>query len=227
MFKNLINIIAGPKEAFTSIREKPTVLVPLLLIALLTASVQWGYFQIVDREFLIDQLIAQQQAFVNVPEDQLRAGLENANTNTMAIQSVVGVLIVIPLIMALYAGYLALISKFTYDEIRYKQWLSLVVWTGIPSLFVAIAGWVVLLTNSGGMIALTEINPLTLNNLIFQSEGRFAGLLSGMDLTQIWSVTLMVLGYKQWTGKSGIKSASIILAPYLVIIGIIVLVILL
>lgn len=227
MFNNLINILTSPKDAYTAIREKPTVLVPLLLITLLTASVQWGYFQMVDREFLIDQLIAQQQAFVNIPEDQLRAGLENASTQAMAIQSVIGVLIVIPLIMALYAGYLALISKFTYDEIRYKQWFSLVVWTGIPSLFVAIAGWVVLLTNSDGMISLTAINPLTLNNLIFQSEGRFAGLLSGMDLTQIWSITLMVLGYKQWTGKSGIKSASIILAPYLVIIGIIVLVILL
>ena len=227
MLNNLINIISGPKEAFINIKDKPTVLVPLLLIAVLTASVQWGYFNAVDRDFLIEQLIAQQQAIVNIPEDQLRTAMENVTTNRLVIQSVLSVLIVVPLIMALYAGYLALISKFTYDEIRYKQWFSLVCWTGIPAIFVAIAGWVVIFTNTDGMITLQEINPLTLNTLIFQTEGRFASLLNAINLAQVWSVVLMVLGYKQWTGKSGVKSTAIILAPYLVIIGIVVLVILL
>ncbi len=225
MFKNLINILTAPKEAFTSIREKPTVILPLMLIAVITASVQYGYFQVVDREFLIDQLIEQAQAFVNVPEDQLREGYENADTNNMAIQSIVSVLIVVPLIMCLYAGYLSLISKFTYDEIAYKQWLAFVVWTGIPSIFAALAGWVVLLTNTDGLITLQEINPLTLNSLIIQTQGRFAGLFNAINLTQIWSVVLMTLGYMQWTGKSSLKSASIILTPYLIIIAVVVIVI--
>lgn len=220
MFNNLINILTSPKDAFTSIREKPTVLVPLLLITLLTASVQYGYFHAVDRDFLIDQLIEQQQAFINVPEDQLRANLENVPTNRIAIQSVIGALLVVPLIMLLYSGYLSLISKFTYDEIRYKQWLSLVAWTGIPTLFVVLAGWVVILSNADGLIGLQDINPLTLNYLVFQTEGKFAGLLNAINLAQIWSVVLVALGYRQWTGKSGLKSAMIVLAPYLIIIAI-------
>jgi len=73
MFKNLINILAAPKETFISIKEKPTVLFPLLLSVLALISVQWGYFNIVDRDFLIEELIVQAQAFVDVPEDQLRA----------------------------------------------------------------------------------------------------------------------------------------------------------
>lgn len=227
MFNNLINIIAGPKEAFTSIREKPTVLVPLLLITLLTASVQYGYFTTVDREFLIDQLIEQAQSVVNIPEDQLRAGYESTSTNSIMIQSVISVLLIVPIIMALYAGYLSLISKFTYDEIRYRQWFSLTCWTGIPAIFVAIAGWVVLLGNSDGMISLQGINPLTLNSLIFQTEGRFASLLNAINLAQIWSVVLMVIGYRQWTGKSGVKATAIICAPYLVILAIVIAVILL
>lgn len=227
MLGNFINILTAPKDAFSSIQAKPTVLVPLVLIALLTASVQYGYYQVVDRDFLIEQLIEQTQRVVNVPEDQLRANFENTSMTRISMQTIISVLIFIPLVMCLYAGYLSLISKFTYDEIRYKQWLSLAAWCGIPSLFVAIAGWVVLLTNSDGLIGLQDINPLSLNNLVFRSEGRFAGLLSGIDLTQIWSVTLMVLGYKQWTGKSGLRSTITILAPYLVIIGIVILVILL
>ncbi len=225
MFKNLINILTAPNDAFTAIREKPSILVPLLLIAMVPASVQYGYFQVVDREFLIEQLIEQTQAFVNAPEDQLRANLEQTNPGNLALQSVIGVMIFVPFVMCLYAGYLSLISKFTYDEIRYKQWLSFVVWTGIPSLFAAIAGWVVLLTSNDGMISLQDINPLTLNSLVFQSQGSFAGLLNAINLTQIWSVILMTLGYMQWTGKSSVKSASIIMTPYLIIIAIAVIVI--
>jgi len=41
VFKNLINILTAPNDAFAVIRDKPTILVPLLLIAILTASVQY------------------------------------------------------------------------------------------------------------------------------------------------------------------------------------------
>ena len=227
MFNNLINILTSPAEAFKSIREKPAVLVPLLLITLLTASVQWGYFHTVDRDFMIDQLIEQQLAIVNVPEDQLRTRLENVTPNRLAIQSAVSVIFVVPLILSIFAGYLSLISKFTYDEIRFRQWFSLLCWTGIPALFAVLAGWVVILMNNDGLISLQQIKPLTLNSLVFQSEGRFASLLNNIDLTQIWSVALMVLGYSQWTGKSPVKSAVIVLAPYLIIIAIVIAVILL
>jgi len=144
MFSNFINILTSPKDAFTAIRTSPTVLVPLVLIAALTTSVQYGYYQVVDRDFLIEQLIEQTQRVVNVPEDQLRANFENTSMNRISMQTIISVLVFIPLVMTLYAGYLSLISKFTYDEIRFKQWFSLVCWTGIPALFVAIAGWVVL-----------------------------------------------------------------------------------
>jgi len=226
MFKNLLNILTAPNDAFAAIREKPTILVPLLFIAMVMASVQYGYFQVVDREFLIEQLIEQTQAFVNAPEDQLRANLEDTNPKRLAVQSVISVMIVVPLVMCIYAGYLSLISKFTYDEIPYRQWLSLTVWSGIPSLFIAIAGWVVLLTNDDGMIGIQDLNPLTLNSLIFQTQGEFSGLLNAINLSQIWSVILMSIGYRKWTDKSSLKSAIIVLAPYLIILAIAVIVIL-
>ena len=160
MFNNLINILTSPKEAFVSIKEKPTVLVPLILIVLSLASLQWGYFNAVDREFLIDQLVEQLQAFSNASESQIRENLENMDPSSRAIQAAVSIAIIMPLIMMLYAGYLSLISKFTYDEIRFKQWFSLSAWTGLPSLFIALAGWVVILTNSDGMIGTNDIQPV-------------------------------------------------------------------
>lgn len=226
MFNNLINIITAPKEVFVSLKDKPTVLFPLLLIIILAASVQYGYFHFVDRDFLIDQLVEQARSvFSGAPASQIRERIENRSTNAMAIQSMVGTMIFIPLIMLIYAGYLSLVSKFTYDEISFKQWFSLTCWTGIPAVFGALAGWVVLLSSSDGMITLQQVRPLSLNNLIFQTEGSFRSLLSNTDLTQFWSLVLVVLGYMQWTGKSAVKSALIAIAPYLVIVGIVVAVI--
>lgn len=218
MFKNFVNILAAPKDAFTDIREKPTVLLPLLLIILSLASMQWGYYNAVDRDFLIDELVEQTQAFANVPEDQIRENMENNFTpSRLAIQSAVAIAVMMPLIMMLYAGYLSLISKFTYDEIRFKQWFSLSAWTGLPSLFIALAGWVVILTNSDGMIGLRDIQPLSLNSVIFQTEGPFATMLSNVTLIQFWSLALSALGYQHWTGKSLTKSTTIVIAPYVVV----------
>jgi len=217
MFNNLINILTAPKEAFVSIKEKPTVLVPLLLIVLSLASLQWGYFNAVDSEFLIDELVEQSQAFANAPEGEVRENLENVTPSRLAIQSAVAIAIIFPLIMMLYAGYLSLISKFTYDEIRFKQWFSLSAWTWLPSIFIALAGWVVILTNSDGMIGATDIQPLSLNSLIFQTDGPFASMLSNLNLLQFWSLALSALGYQHWTGKSLAKSSTIVIAPYVVI----------
>lgn len=217
---NLINILTAPNEAFSSIKEKPTVLFPLLLAVLALASVQWGYFNAVDPDFLIEELIAQAQAFVNVPEDQLRENYENLSTNRLAIQSAVSIAFIIPLIMVLYSGYLSLISKFTYDEIRFRQWLALSAWTGLPVIFAALAGWVVILTNSNGMIGTADIQPLSFNTLIFQTDGPFSSMLSNLNLIQIWSLALSALGYQQWTGKTLMTSTTIVVAPYVVIYGV-------
>jgi hypothetical protein len=220
MIKTLINIISSPTEAFISIKEKPTVLLPLLLILIFAASMQYGYFNAVDPEFLIDQTVEQAAALTNQPESQIRESLADIDSDSIMIQSIISVIIIVPLIMAFYAGYLSLISKFTYDEIRFKQWYSLNCWTGILSIFSAIAGWVVILTNSDGMIAQMEIIPLSLNNLIFQTTGPFQTMLSQLHVIQIWTLGLLSMGYANWTGKSLGKSVAIVVAPYVVIYGI-------
>ena len=128
MINNLINIITAPKEAFGSIKDKPTVLFPLLIILLFSTSLQHGYFNTVNADFLIAQTEEQAAALFNQPESQIREGLADMDPQRIMIQSIIGVLIIVPLIMAMYSGYLSLISKFTHDEISFKQWYSLSCW---------------------------------------------------------------------------------------------------
>ena len=51
----IINIFASPREAFTAIKERPTFLVPLLLICFAAAAVNWLYLAEVDIGWLTEQ----------------------------------------------------------------------------------------------------------------------------------------------------------------------------
>lgn len=112
-----------------------------------------------------------------------------------------------------------MISKFTDNDITYKSWYSLIAWCSVPSIFTALAGWIVILS-SGALIELEALTPLNLNYLIFRSEGDFSGFLSAFDLMNIWIVVLTVLGYKSFTACSSLQASVVVLSPYVLILGI-------
>lgn len=220
MFQNLINIITAPQAAFDSLKEKPTALMPLLLIIALSGGMQILYFANIDLDFLIDQLVIQSQAFINIPENELRESLADTNPITQGISSAIAIAIFLPLITAIMAGYLSFVSKFTSDEIGFKRWFCLAAWTSVVTIFAAIAGIAVVLMSADGMIALSQLQALSLNSLIFQTTGPFKTLLSSLDITQLWALVLLILGYKSWTGKTLASSICIGGAPYFLIYGI-------
>ena len=44
--------------------------------------------------------------------------------------------------------------------------------------------------------------------------------MNSLNLTMIWSIALTVLAYRQWLDSSQIKALAVVLAPYLVILGV-------
>jgi len=44
--------------------------------------------------------------------------------------------------------------------------------------------------------------------------------LNSVSLSQIWGVVLTVLAFKQWLVSGWVRALSIVLAPYLLIIGV-------
>ena len=57
MLNNFIDILVAPNQVFGRLKEKPTWFLPLLLVFLMTASVQLGFFSLVDSEYLLDQFV--------------------------------------------------------------------------------------------------------------------------------------------------------------------------
>lgn len=224
MFQNLIDIITAPSAAFARIKEKPTFWFPLLLIIVMTASVQLGYFLINDPGFVKDNLIEQATAAnPDMPQEQrdaIEANFENLSVNAIAISSTVAVLILIPLILVLNALYLSFMGKFSFTQLGWKHWFSLICWTGVPALFAGLASWVVLLTDSNGQIEQAALQPLAVVSLLGIETSN--ATLQQFNLMQLWSMALLVLGYHKWTGKNLLTSALITLMPYVVIYGAIV-----
>lgn len=219
MLNNLIDIIVAPSAVFPRLRERPTVLLPLLLILLATASVQFGYIYLTDPGFLVDQLVEQALASnPNAPEGPLRQAYGSMEPAVMAGAGAVSTIVIVLVILSLNAVYLNFMSKFSFVQLGFKAWLSLLCWTGIPGLFAVLASWVAILSTANGQLPLSDVSPLSIASLL-QIDTR-STLLQQLNLTQFWSMALLVMGYRQWTGKSMLSAALVTLTPYVLIYGI-------
>jgi hypothetical protein len=147
----------------------------------------------------------------------MRENLMNQGSTASIISTVVSVFVIYSLIIALYALYLKFVSKFSFVELGWKSWFSLICWTSVPTVFGAIASWVVLLTNSNGQVPMLDLNVLSFSNLLgLSTQG---GPLLVLTPLYIWSFALLALGYQNWTKKSLLASTLLSLGPYLLIFG--------
>ncbi len=220
MLNNFIDIVVAPNQVFSRLKDKPTWFLPWLFVFLLVASVQFGFFSLVDSEYLLGQLV-EQSLQPGIAESDLRATLQVQvdNKTLLIVSSIIGVLIGLLLVLAIRAIYFYLISTLSDNNISYKSWYSLVAWCSVPTIFTALAAWLVILS-SGSMIDVNALNPLNLNYILLRTEGIFSGWLTAIDLIAMWGLVLTILGYKSFTSCSTTKASIIVLTPYILIFGV-------
>lgn len=220
MLQNFVDIIAAPATALKRIRENPTIWLPLLVFVLMTVAAQAGFLLLNDEGYVKDQLIEQTINTLNAEGEQARAieeRIANVNLTTQALTSAVSIMIIVPLILALMAWYLSFMSKFSFSQLTFKHWFSLQCWTSFPSVFASLATLIVLLTDSNGQVSQSAAQPLSIVGLLgINTE---SATLQQLNLTQIWSLVLLALGYQQWTQKSLLTSVLITWAPSVLIYG--------
>ena len=185
MFKNLIDIIASPRNTFQSIREKPSVLFPFLLIIGVVAVTQLWVMYSIDFDYFIESMVEQTAAQRDVPESQIREGMENMSPGLMGGIGAVSSVVFLSLVFVIYAAYLNLMAKLSDDQYNFKTFFSLICWTSIPTLFNSLAAILNTLFSSTGQFSQQQLNPLSFNSLLFQTDGRYATLLSSLSPTSI------------------------------------------
>ena len=213
-----LNIFTSPSEAFAAIEQRPTWLFPLLTIIVAFSAVIAWYFTIVDFDWYVDQIAST----LNVREQQAAAdGMRMMGSGGMMASALGGIIFGFPIVFALYAGYLRLVSHILGDDTSFRKWFSLSVWTYLVYLVSVLALAVVVFLNPEGRIDIEAANPLSLNNLLGTEPGdTFHSLAKAVDLVMLWHFALMVLGYRQWLSASTGQACAVILGPAVVIYGI-------
>jgi len=216
-----INVLTAPSEAFKTIREQPTSLLPLALILISTLGVMAWYFAILDYDWYIDDTLSQFPDFTEQQMADAREGMQSLSQSSMMWITMLTGGIATLAIYLIQSSYLSLVSALRGDEIRFKQWWSLVAWTNLPSLFVAISMAVNILLNPSGQLSTLELNGLTLLALGMETANPSLNrIFSAINLAMVWNVVLLVLAYRQWLQASTLRSITVVFAPYLLIFGV-------
>lgn len=220
MLQNLVDIIAAPTSVLARLREKPVFLVPLLILMACTVSIQIGYFMLNDPVFIHKQIIEQAIGNREVTAEQIKqieTTVGNVSISTIAASSTAAVLILLPVVLALNGWYLSFMSKFSFNQLGFTHWFSLLCWTTVPSVFASLAAWAILLSDPNGHVSQVQLQPLSITGLLGLHVSN--ATLQQLNLTQLWSIALAAIGYRQWTKVGWTSAILITAAPSLIIYG--------
>jgi Yip1 domain len=218
-----IALVLDPKGAMREIEARPRFLFPLLITMLVTVGVTFWYFRIVDFDWLIDATLRSNPRSKNLTEEQLAAATKLMTRGVLTWTSLIAVPFVVVIIRLLEALWYLLAGKVTKVKRSYKQWFALANWTTLPGVLAVLPAIPLLMTSkSVQMDAASAISPLSLNELFFHRGMGAPGyqLFTSLNLIQIFTVFLVVLGIKMWSGRSWLFALVYTLLPVALIGGV-------
>lgn len=219
-----VNIFTSPREAFAAIREKTQLWLPLILIMLGTGLTAFVYMNGVDIEWFYEQQIRLSNPDVTDAQvEQTVNAVSNIPQTVLAAIGGLTSMLAIAIILLLYAAYLRIITAVLKDGMTYRQWFGLACWCSLPALLSSIATLVNLLTSDISLMPQTDVNPLSWVNLFgldSAGSGTIDRIVMNMDVTSVWGIVLLAIGYNAWTKKGIPLSAFIVIAPYLLLVGV-------
>jgi hypothetical protein len=218
------NIFVAPNEAFAAIKERPRVLLPILVLIVFYSAISLVYLSSVDLPWFLEQQLASSNAEVTEAQrEQALQAAENLPGVALgaigAVTSSIAVLLYIFIIALYYTG----VSFVTHDGIKLKQWFALICWCTLPVVLGLTASLVNILFGDARFMLQEQINPLAFGNLLgidTESPTILQRIMLRIDLTSLWALVLMVLGYQAWTQRSIVKTVAIVLGPLVCIVAI-------
>lgn len=215
-----INILTSPGEAFAEIQKNPSKLFPLLLILTANALILFWYFNMVDYDWYIDDVLAGTSLEGDELEQAMEAMSSMSQTNMMALGTL-GSIVGLTLIYLIQSTYLSLVAALRGDKYKFSHWFSLVCWTGLPYLLSIIGMAVTILLSPNGQLSAYDLDPLSLRNLgMVTDNATLQSIFTTISLSMVWSTALIVMAYQQWLQASWLRSVAVVLGPYVLIFGV-------
>jgi len=196
-FGRVIGVLVSPDKTFRSIAERPTWVVPLLLLTLLTAMVGWFAGHRIDYEQTIRQEMADRGEKVSEAQIQQAVNLTQRFGWAFALLPAV----FSPVVYLLIALAFLVALRLSGSEIGYGQSLSVTLHAMMPWAVQALLSLPLILRldtidpevmKRGGVLMsnLAALAPEGSGKVLF-------ALLASFDLFTVWALILLVLGYRR------------------------------
>ncbi len=215
-FGALISMFYEPTKAFGMLTPRRHGWLPLVLAMISSTILLTWYFNVVDFAWLVEQMSAAEKNAA--AREQIAQFMTKGMVQGMAIG---GSLIGIPVITMLIGVYFMIVAKSMTKEFGFSEGFSLAAWSLLPGLLVLPLGATQIMLSSNAQFSSSELNPLSLNSLVFQypMTHSLAAPLDMINLTSLWGVFLMIVGFQVWAKVSRATAMKVVLIPYITVVG--------
>lgn len=216
----LIDIFLEPGKVFAGLKDKPSFLVPALIVLLATTASAVLYFFNVDPEWFTNyQLQAAAQEMSKAELEQARQFMPGARM--MGYITLVTTPIFFAIIFSLVALYYMLAGKISGNPTGFRHGLALSAWSSMPMVLGAVISIVGIYTSSP-QSSMESMQLLNVDPLFVQLETGhpWAMLARSFSLLNLWVWFLAALGWKTWYRTGWGQALFVVLLPYVVIYGV-------
>jgi hypothetical protein len=216
---HLINIFLEPGKVFAELKEKPTFIMPLILLTIATIAMTVMYFMKVDSAWFIDHALMAGGKEMSAAEIA-QAKSFMPGTKTMGIIAAVTTPIGIAFFTLLFALYYFVAGKVSGSAIGFKHGISLASWASMPMLLSSIVVLVGVFMMSP-QTSLESLNLTNLDPLLIQLpvDSPWKKLATSFSFLNFWSIFLAALGWKTWGKTSWVEAITVAILPSVLIYG--------
>lgn len=205
----IISIFVSPTETFRSLDQKPTWLVPyIIIIIFITAT------QLITLDIQISDRIAMMQT-QDIPPDRMEAAQEQMQ-GPLKYLGIVMTPIVLPVAWAVLAGILFLTANIMIGQVEgvnFKKIFSVVAWSSLVSLLGVILVTYITLSKGTAYGVGTDLAPLAGTPPMGEPKSILYRLMSKLDIMTIWQLLLWTFGlsvmYKVTTKKAAVPVVTL------------------
>lgn len=218
---------ASPASAFTSMFYEPTATFqrleakprgwfPMIVLMASTSALMLWYFSIVDFAWLLDQMLTMMKT-----AEEREAAAKFMSKTTMQVSSLISGLVMLPLFSAILGVYLMIVSKALSHGISFGKGFALAAWSSVPGILLFPLGAMQILMASSGQLSFSDLNPVSLNQLLFHYDMAhpLTTLLDTLNLTTFWSIFLLVIGFEVWAKVKRSTAILVVIVPFVLVYG--------
>jgi Yip1 domain len=217
----ITGVLFEPKKTFTDIGQRPSWLVPMILLILVSIAAIVTISQRVGWERVIRQQTEGSARLQQLTPEQREQNMALQMKIAPAIGYVAAILGA-PIYCIIVAAVLLGITAIMSAGLRFKQVFSVVAWSGLPRVIAAILTVVVVFLKNPDDFNMK--NPLAFNLGAFMdpnSTSKFLyALASQLDLFAIWTILLLATGLKAAAGRklSFAGALTAVVIPWAVVV---------